>query len=205
MGSRFYLNYAAAGPATGADLTTLAGDIATAYNTHLVGLWAVNFTLDEVDVLDISTETGNAGTWTGSDAGSRVGSTLPDNCATNVEFDIAERYRGGKPRIYLPPGVTTDMATVSTWNTTFINLVNTDVALAFSEITAVSLSSLGTLSHVMLSYYKGYNTSTPPWRGPGFKYPPKYRSPNAVSVPVIGYACKAVIGSQRRRRTATTP
>jgi hypothetical protein len=204
LGSRFYLNYTG-GPASGADLTTLAGDIETAYATHLVGLWAVNFTLTEIDCLDITTEMGNSGTWTGTEAGSRTGSTLPDQCCTNVEFDVAERYRGGKPRIYLPPGVSGDLATVSTYSSDFVDLVNTDMALAFAEITGLSVGSLGTLTHVLLSYYKGYNTSTPPWRGPGFKYPPKYRSPNAISMDIKGYACKRIIGSQRRRRTAVTP
>lgn len=204
LGSRFYLNYEG-GAASGADLTTLAGDIEAAYAAHMVGLWAVNFTLIEIDCLDITTEMGNAGTWTGSLAGSRAGATLPDQCCTNVEFDIAERYRGGKPRIYLPPGVSTDLATVSTYNSDFITLVNEDVAATFAEITALSIGSLGTLTHVLLSYYKSVYKTSPPWRGPGYKYPAAYRTPNALSFNIRGYSCKAIIGSQRRRRTAVTP
>lgn len=204
MGSRFYLNFEGTRP-DGPACTTFAGAVATAVNTHLVGLWAVNFTLDEVDVLDITDAMGRSGQWTGSYPGSRTGSTLTDNCATNVEFGVGERYRGGKPRIYLPPGVSTDLATVSTYNSTFTGLVDTDVPLFFTEVTGAPWTGASGLTHVNLSYYKGYNTATPPWRGPGYKYPPKYRSPNAISFPITGYFCKSVIGSQRRRRTSTTP
>lgn len=203
LGNRLFFNYEGSAP-SGPNCTTIAGDIAAAVGTHMVGLWADNFTLDEVDVLDISTEMGASGQWTGSTAGTRTGNTLPDQCATNVEFGIAERYRGGKPRIFLPPGCVADMGTTATYNTAFIDAVNATTPLFFEEVEALTVGSTGPFTHVCLSYYKGVNTATPPWRGPGFKYPPKYRSPNAVSLPVTGYFCKAVIGSQRRRRTSTT-
>jgi hypothetical protein len=205
MGVRFYLTYSAAGPATASDLNSLSGSISTFHHTTLAPLFAANFTLTEIDILDISTLTGVGVTHSYSDPGIRTGNTCPDNCATNVEFLIGHRYRGGKPRFYLPPGVTTDMATVSTWNSSYITAVNTNVANVFSSIEALSLSSLGTLAHAYVSYYDGVATTTPPWRGPGFKYPPKYRSPNALTFPVLNYSCKAIIGSQRRRRSSTTP
>ena len=80
----------------------------------------------------------------------------------------------------------------------------TAIAAFFTAIEALSVGSMGTLAHVLLSYYSGYSTTTPPWRGPGFKYPPKYRSA-AQLMTVECYSTKAVIGSQRRRRTSTTP
>ena len=131
------------------------------------------------------------------------GTALPAQCAINVEYDIARRYRGGKPRMFLPPGVVGNTANSSQWSGTFISDVNAAVVAFIDEIEALSIGAMGTLAHVNLSYYSGYNTASPPWRGPGFKYPPLYRDAAKLDT-VEGYACKAVIGSQKRRRTSTT-
>lgn len=203
-GNRFYLSYSGSAPTAG-NCSTLASDIETAWAADIAGLCAAgNYDLTEIDVLDIATDTGLSGQWTGSTASTRSGTALPIQVSTNVEFDIAPRYRGGKPRMYLPGGVEADLQTQATWNSAFIGDVNTGVGDFFAAIHALSIGAMGTLQHVNLSYYKGYNTSSPPWRGPGFKYPPLYRSA-ALHDNVSGYACKAMLGSQRRRRSATTP
>lgn len=201
-GSRIYLNYSGSAP-SGANCTTLAGDVESAWASHLAGLINTNYALEEVDVLDIATDMGLSGQWSGSTAATRSGNQESSQEATNVEFGIATRYRGGKPRIFLPPPVDTDRENDSNWNSTFIGEVNAGVAAFFSELEGLSIGSMGTLSHVCLSYYKGYAKTSPPWRGPGFKYPPAYRA-TALSLPVTGYFCKAEIGSQRRRRTSTS-
>lgn len=203
-GNRFYLSYSGSAP-SGANCTTLAGDIESAWSAHIAPLCAAgNYDLTEIDVLDIASDSGASGQWTGSAASTRSGTALPIQVCTNVEFDIARRYRGGKPRMYLPGGVEADLATQATWDSTFISAVNAGVAAFIAAIEALSIGSMGTLAHVNLSYYDGYATTTPPWRGPGFKYPPKYRTEAQLDT-VEGYACKAVVGSQRRRRTATSP
>jgi hypothetical protein len=202
-GVRFYLSYSGSAP-SGANCNTLAGDIEAQWHTHLSPLWTSQTVLNEVDVLDIATNSGLSGFWTGTESGSRAGTTIPVQCADNVEFDISRRYRGGKPRFFLPAGVEADLATEAAWGGSYITEVNAAVAAFFAGIAGLSVGSMGTLAHVNLSYYSGYATTTPPWRGPGFKYPPKYRDV-AKSDTITGYAMKATIGSQKRRRTATTP
>jgi hypothetical protein len=201
-GSRFYLQMATGGP-TGANCTTLAGDIESAWASHLAPLITADWALTEVDVLDITTNTGASGYWTGSTAATRSGAAVPANCATNVEFNISQRYRGGKPRMYLPPGADADLLNTRQWGSSFVTAVNSGMGAFFTALEGLSIGSIGALSHVVLSYYHGWNTNTPPWRGPGYKYPPKYRT-QAIPYAVAGYACKAVVGSQRRRRTAAT-
>lgn len=200
-GSRFYLSYSGAAP-TGANCATLATDIAAAWNSHLASLINPQFQLTEVDVLDIATDSGLSGQWTGSDAGTNAGSGFPYQVAVNVEFDIARRYRGGKPRMFLPTGVLSDGATASTWSSTFIGLVNTGVAAFFTEIEALSVGAVGTLAHVNLSYYKGFtNITNPSGRE---RAVPTYRA-TALLDTVEGYSCKPLYGTQKRRRNATTP
>jgi hypothetical protein len=202
-GNRLYFSYSGSAPSP-ANCVTLAGDVESAWASHIAGLCASGqYDLTEIDVLDIASDSGSSGQWTGSSGSTRSGTPLPLQCATNIEFNIARRYRGGKPRMYLPPGVTGDLATGGQYGGTFVSAVNTAVAAFISEIEALSIGSMGTLQHVNLSYYSGVYTTTPPWRGPGFKYPPKYRS-EALLDTVEGYACKTEVGSQRRRRTATS-
>lgn len=200
-GSRFYLSYTGSAP-SGADCATLATDIATAWNSHAAGQVPTFWSLNEVDVIDIATHTGKSGQWSGSHDGSRAGTEVPVNSATNVEFDIADRYRGGKPRMFFPPGVTTDVTNDQKWNDTFIGEVNTGVDAMFAEIAGSSVGSMGTLAHVSLSYYSGFTNHTN--TSGRSRAVPTYRA-NALVRPVTGYACKAYIGNQRRRLRSTTP
>lgn len=199
-GNRFYLSYSGSAPSP-ANCVTLAGEIASAWATDLAPVINEDTALVEVDVLDIATTSGSSGQWTGTHDGSRSGTALPFQCATNIEYNIARRYRGGKPRMYLPPGVEGDQADGSHWSNTFIGDVNTAFTAFMAAIEALSVGSMGTLAHVNLSFYQGFtNFTTPSGRE---RAVPKYRA-TALHDVVESYATKAVIGSQRRRRTSTT-
>jgi hypothetical protein len=201
-GSRFYLSYSGSAP-TPANCVTLAGDIGTAWASNLANLICTDYNLTEVDVLDLGSHVGASGqdnTTHNATGGTPI---LPANCALNVEYNIARRYRGGKPRMYLPPAPQSELQDPGHWLPAYLTTVNTHVAAFFAALEALTIGSMGTLQHVSISFYQGVYTTTPPWRGPGFKYPPKYRDTPLIDV-VEGYACKSVVGSQRRRRTATT-
>lgn len=199
-GSRFYVSYAGAAPTAG-NCATLAAGIEEAWVSDLAGIIDSNYALTEVDVLDISTNAGASGVWSGSESGTRSGTPLTAAAATNVEFDIARRYRGGKPRMYLPPGVTGDIETAAKWASAFITDVNTQLADFFTAIAALDVGAVGALAHVNLSYYAGFTNVT---NSSGrTRAAPKYRN-TALVDQIQGYACKATIGQQRRRRTATT-
>lgn len=205
-GSRFFLAYAGSTPTAG-NLNTLATDVASAWNSNLAQLVNADWTLDEVDCLDLSSDLGFSGYASPTDAGTLSGTALPAEVATGIEYNIGRRYRGGKPRMYLPGTVSEKMGTLGKWDSAWITAVNTDVAAFFAALEALSIGSMGALTHVNCSFYQGVDKNQPPtgtWRGPGYKYPPKYRTTVQVDT-VTGYACKAEISSQRRRRTATTP
>lgn len=59
------------------------------------------------------------------------------------------------------------------------------------------------LNHANASLYSGFLTIGPGVNGK-YKYPPKART-TAILDTVTGYELNPVVGSQRRRRTATTP
>jgi len=199
-GSRFFLSYTGGAPTAG-QCTTLAGDIAAAWGSHIAPFVDEIFTLTTVDVQDIATDSGAFGTWTGTTGGAASGTSLPAQCAMNVEFDISRRYRGGKPRMFFPPSVTSDTLDAGHWTSTHLTNVNAAVLAFFEEIEALDIGSLGTLAHVNLSYYQGFTNVT---NSSGrTRAAPKYRT-TALVDPITGYAAKGLIGSQRRRRAATS-
>jgi hypothetical protein len=199
-GSRFYLSYSGAAPTAG-NCATLASDIAAAWNSHLASLISADVELAEVDVLDIATDSGLSGQWTGADPGTIAGNLLTQNVAQNIEFNIARRYRGGKPRMYLPSPSNAELTDTSHWSSAHVTALNTGIAAFMSEIEALSIGAIGTLAHVNLSYYSGFTNVT---NSSGrTRAAPKYRTTALVDT-VSGYSAKATVGSQRRRRTSTT-
>src|ERR1017187_9110180 len=82
-GNRLYFSYSGSAP-TGANCITLAGDVANAWVTNLAPECSSSWALEEVDVLDIATNSGLSGQWTGVSNGSRAGTTLPSQCSVDV-------------------------------------------------------------------------------------------------------------------------
>jgi len=201
MGNRLYFTYSGSAP-TATDCTNLAASVESAWSGHLASLIGANIALNEVDVLDIATTAGLSGQWSGSAAGTASGPYVPIQCATNIEFGIARRYRGGKPRMYLPPTATSNQYNDMTWSTGYVSACNSGAAAFFGAIEALSVGSMGTLQHVNLSYYHGYNNVEVPDTRAYAK--PTYRA-TAITDKVTGYYTKGLISSQRRRRTSTTP
>jgi hypothetical protein len=199
-GIRLYFSYSGTAP-SGANCVTLATTAATAWNGEFSGLTRDTWTLNEVDVLDIATNHGASGSWTGSHAGTMTGVAIPASAAVNVEFGIARRYRGGKPRCFMVGPDQTAMASATSWEGSFVSSINTNFPIMVSDIVTDPPGSMGTLQHVNLSYYSGFtnhmNTS-------GRERPvPTYRA-TALHDNVLSYNCNARIGSQRRRLASTS-
>jgi hypothetical protein len=200
-GSRFYISYAGGSP-TPANCVTLATDIATAWNANLAPQVNAEWSLTEVDVQDITTLTGASGLAAVDHPGTASSDAPTSNTATNIEFNIARRYRGGKPRMFLPPGGNDDLGNQSKWSDDYITATNAAITAFYAAIAALSVGAMGVLAHVSLSYYSSFTNVT---NSSGrTRAAPKYRDTAIVDL-VTGYATKATVGSQRRRRTATTP
>ena len=198
---RLYFSYSGSAP-TGPNCITLATDMAAAWATHVSPFLPANVTLNEVDVLDIATLSGLSGVWTGADVGGNSGPYNPWQCAMNIEFGIARRYRGGKPRCYLPPATEAGLADPSHWSAGTIASADAGFAAFIAEIAALSVGAVGTLTHVNLSYYKGFtNIANSSGRE---RAVPTYRAVATHDV-ITSYSLKPLVSSQRRRRTSTTP
>jgi hypothetical protein len=77
----------------------------------------------------------------------------------------------------------------------------TNIQNFFTAVEAISVGAVGALAHINLSYYSGFTNIT---NSSGRERAvPKYRA-TALHDLVNGYAVKKEIGSQKRRRTATS-
>jgi hypothetical protein len=199
-GSRFFLSYTGTSPSPG-DCQSLAGLIASSWANAIAGGVSDSWTLQEVDVIDIASYTGSSGQAVVSNAGTQPGAAMPAQCAVNTEFGIARRYRGGKPRMFWPTPAADNAANAAQWLSTFPGGINSNCVNFFNQIAGTPIGNMGSLQHVNISFYQGFKNVTN--TSGRTRAAPTYRSVALVD-PVESYITKLEIGSQRRRRVATT-
>lgn len=195
--NRTFWNYSSNAPSI-ADLNQLATDIAGFWNVDFTGLAHPDVALKEIVCTDLTSPTAARGTWTGNQVGGRTGAALPDNCCTLLNFQIARRYRGGKPRIYAPWGTVTDLLDPDHWTSAFVALVNNQWASFAGNMNGHIVGATQLHSQQSVSYYSGLNL--PPVTLPSgrVKNSSKARATTTPD-PITSHSCNPIIGSQRRR------
>lgn len=151
-------------------------------------------------VTDLSSGAGGDGTYSATDLGTRTGANLPASTCVVVNDQIARRYRGGKPRSYLPFGTVTDLLTQQSWTSAFTAAV---LAAWNAFVVGVNGGTLGAGHFVVpvnVSFYQGFTAVLNPITG-RTKDVPKYRATPVVDN-VTGVTVLARLGSQRRRISA---
>jgi hypothetical protein len=193
---RFFIHYGGTAP-TGANLTTLAGVIDAAWGAQFNGLVTSDSALLAVELEDLSSSTGALGENDTEQFGSNGGAPLPAASAFIIGFSIARRYRGGKPKIFLPIGVSSSIGSNMKWTAAFI----ASAASAWNNFIAASVASPwtggGPLTHVNVSYYSGFTVVTNPITHRARNVPTLRGAP--VVDAVTGYTTEFNMGAQRRR------
>ena len=202
-GSRFYFEYTG-GPPSVANLNTLSSDVSSAWATDLAPITSQYNKLVGVTCTDLTSPTSAEGAWTGNIAGGLTGTYLMVESAGCFNSVIARRYRGGKPRIFLPVGdVENTNSDGDTWTSAFIT--GADAAWVSFKTALQALTGIGcTLTnHVNVSYYKGFasvqNPVTLRWSNI-----PTPRT-TAVIDQIESTNLAATLSQQRRRRFTPHP
>lgn len=203
-GSRFFLLYTG-GPPTDANLDTLATDLATAYTSDMAGVFADGTVLDQIIVTDLSSPTAAIGTWSGTIAGTLSGTALPVEIAGNFHSVIARRYRGGRPKIFLPVGVAASVnSDEDTWTSSAQASFNAAWVAFKTAIFAFTGIGCTITEHVNVSYYKGFasvqNPVTLRWRNI-----PTPRAADATVDVITSTTVQPTLSQQRRRRLEPVP
>jgi hypothetical protein len=140
--SRFFISYTGT-PPTASGAATFATAVSTAWGAQLKSMASNNISLTQVVVEDLNTLSGAVGTWTGSISGTRGASGNTAALVSLINFKIARRYRGGKPRIYLPYGVPGDQSTAQSWAVAFTNALTTAWAAFITALIAAPPTTTG--------------------------------------------------------------
>lgn len=197
--NRVFMQYTGTWP-TSANLSTMAATVFTAWGTDLKALAPNAVTLEEVVIQDLTSSSAGVGLHTGSTAGTRGTSLIPAASSALVNLSVARRYRGGKPRVYLPYGVSADLNGTQNWTTAFQGALLTGWNAWIAAIIAAAPGGTTITQQVNVSYYEGFTVVTNPVTGRARNVPTLRSSP--VVDAVVASAVSLVIASQRRRNRA---
>lgn len=198
-GIRHYVLYTGSAP-SGPTMLTLCEDLAAAFNTHVLALLSEDTSVSTVDGIDLSSSLGSGATADVTYSGTNDTPAVADQICAVVRFEIDRRYRGGKPKTFIPGAGTNSADSNSTWGTTFVNDMGTGYGAFQTAIGDISAAGCDLEGIVNVSLYEGFTAVLNPVTG-RYKNVPKYRATPLVDL-VSSFTCDPLFGSQRRRRTA---
>lgn len=170
------------GPPSAAVCAALAADFQAAQITQFGAVTHTSNGIMPCTVTDISSGSGLQGVGGAAQGGSLSGSYNSAQTAMVLNHHIARRYRGGKPRSYLPVGNQGDLSTPGQWGSSFVTSITTKWANFITSCLAASSGGVSVSSFVSISYFHaGAVRSTP------------------VVDPILQSTARQTVGSQRRR------
>jgi hypothetical protein len=196
MVNRVFMQYSGTAP-TVAQLNTFAAAVAAAWASELSAAYTTEKTLVAVTVEDLTSSTAAVGAWAGANAGVLGGGDLPLGVCVMLNFAIARRYRGGKPRSYFSWGSQADLSGDQTWLgsalTAFLGYYNTFI----TQVKAAPWAGATITDQVNVSYYEGFTNFTGPTGRDRARSTP--RAGAAVVDAITAVSANPRYASQRRR------
>lgn len=159
-GNRFWL--LTTGTPTYAQVADLATDLYGVYQTNLLPVQSAASNLLEC----IVTYYDGAGNMEASAAavhsGAASGAAVPVNAAGCISWKIGSSYRGGKPRTYLPGVVIGNLASERTFNTTYLDAVQTGAAAFIDDVNGLAPTGFDSVSLGVVHFFSGGVALSPP-------------------------------------------
>ena len=157
-GFRLFWYFSATQPSASV-LAEWAAHVAAGWGTYMALLQSTNQSLIGVDVVDLTSTKAFQGAWSGNTPGTRTGGELPvDNCVL-INYLLHTRYRGGKPRSYLPLGVAPDTTDGRTWLAAFTTQVHTQWN-SFTNWINSDTGGVQPANQACVHFYKGPTPNT---------------------------------------------
>ncbi len=194
--SRFFIHYSGTAP-TPTQLQTYCDSVATNLATEFGALMSGLYTFEGPTAEDLSSPTGAVAASAIANAGSRSGGALAPGTALMLQFLIARRYRGGKPKIFLPLGVSSDVAAGGVWAGALLTSATSGWSAFIAAIAGAGWTAAGTITQVNVSYFSGFTVVTNPITHRA-RNVPTVRGAPVVDV-VTGISAETGLASQRRR------
>jgi hypothetical protein len=195
-GCVLHFQYSGGAP-TVADLNTFTAAIRTAWHAGPSFLQAPTWALEDITATDINSHSGNVSVNVGSTAGQGGSVAINSATATVVNHKIARRYRGGKPKTFLPIGQASELVLDNEWSTAYIALADANWGGFIAALAGATFGALTIVNLVNVSYYSGFTVVTNPITGRSKNVPTIRVAPLVDQI--VGHDVQARLGSQRRR------
>jgi len=202
VSTRLHFQYSGTAPSD-ATCLLLAEQFWLACSNYLADMFVPSWSLQSVDVIDMSSSVAGSALYAASSVGTRAGGPLPAACSVLENMHIARRYRGGKPRVYWPAGVAGDLSTPQLWTTGFVTAWEAAYTSFLTDCLGISEGGCVIAGLVSVSLYSGFvsveNPITHRW-----KNLPTYRTGVIPVDAVLTSSMNPKPGSQRRRNQHST-
>lgn len=168
----------------------------TAWNADVQVYLSTNCATTLFEMTDLSSASAPQVQDTTGAAGTDSTGDLPAGTAMLMHKHILRRYRGGKPRLYLPGLSINRLATADTWSSGALTSIGGAYAEYIAAVIAACPAAAGTALHVNVSYFEGFTNHTYP--SGRVKPIPNPRPVPLVDV-IVSTSPLAQVASQRRR------
>jgi hypothetical protein len=199
--THFFWAYTGTAP-TSATIITMAQQVDASVNSRFVPMMVAPVTATGATLTDLTSASAAQGTDPVSHVGTRAGTSLPAGVCCLVNGLIGRRYRGGKPRFYLPFGGNTDVGAPQTWTAGAVTAFQAAVNNFVSDVNVISVSGTAMSHAVNVSYFAGFTSYQNPATGRWYNRP-KPRSAPLVDQ-LLSFPVNSKFGSQRRRNLHST-
>jgi hypothetical protein len=180
-----------------ADAATWLHNIQVAWNVLIHANCSTAFSTVYAELTDLTSTSAPQVTDATTTSGVSATARLPLGTAMVIRKEIARRYRGGHPRVYLSGLVAAYLATATQWDpaslASVVSAYNTFITAATAN---TNPAAIGTIDHVNVSYFSGFTNHTFP--SGRTKAIPTPRVTPLVDL-IIGTAGNPAPASQRRR------
>jgi len=184
-------------------MLTLAEAVAAAWNTRCNPWISNTATTTTVEGVDLTSDLGAQATAVVDYPGTSANDALDNQVAGVVRHIIARRYRGGKPKTFMPAVPTNAQADGSHFTDTYVNGLGTAFNNFIGDISTITGAGTDLTNMVNVPYYHGAtwveDMTTGRWRRI-----PTYRAAPVPDI-VTSASVDALMGSQRRRRVGWPP
>lgn len=194
---RLHFKYAGGVP-TVTNLNSLATQIRIAWTNRLAPQTVPGYALSGVVVTDIASATGAQGVDSVRVNGTSAHATMSAATCALLNHSIARRYKGGKPRTYLPSLGQDDLANASTWSGASQAALQTAFGLFVADVNAATSAPITLNGFFAVGYFAGYTLG--PASPGGFRKKVPALKPGGPSVDAITLSTVNLKPASQRRR-----
>lgn len=195
--SRVNVRYASAAP-TRQQLMSYASSIDAAIGEHLLHLCSVQVKTVEIMITDLTTTSSARAIVPSDQQGTRPGLWNGAGVAALLNFKVARRYQGGKPRLYLPLFVAADLTEALVWSQSALAEGTIGWAGFMSSVLADTPPGLTVIEQVNVSHYAGFEIAVDERTGRS-RNVNQLRAEGPTVDKITGFSINPKLGSQRRR------